>query len=417
MSWEALLSGEQAARAREAVEQIATALADAPMEDFSLAGGSIGVALFFAEAEKARPGQGYKKLSEHFRNHAIAQLSVQEAEAGLYSGVTGVAFGVEMLLEGSVLEDDPNENIDEALESYLDQARWEADYDLIRGLVGLGVYALERPQRASAARILGQIVGHLEATAEIAPEGLCWRTSPEWMIERTAAEYPEGYYDLGVAHGVAGIIGLLAGIVRSKIQEDHVRGLLEGAVGWLLAQKGAPYTGDAGEKAGASHFAALRTKNKAGTSGRSAWCYGDPGVASVLWLAGEATNNAEWCAEAQRLALGASALSPEDALVRDSSLCHGSSGLMHIYNRMYQATGEPRFADAARRWADLCLSQLQPDEGVGGVVEFVGATEYQASPGLLSGAAGVGLALLAMCSQHPPGWDRALLLSGMPQSS
>jgi NADPH-dependent ferric siderophore reductase len=60
---------------------------------------------------------------------------------------------------------------------------------------------------------------------------------------------------------------------------------------------------------------------------------------------------------------------------------------------MYQATGDARFAHAARRWADHALS----GDGVG--------------LGLLMGSAGVGLALLAMLTDIPPAWDRALLLS------
>jgi hypothetical protein len=81
--------------------------------------------------------------------------------------------------------------------------------------------------------------------------------------------------------------------------------------------------------------------------------------------------------------------------VVDASICHGSAGLAHIFNRLYQATGQSVFRSAAEEWLQHLVETWCPD----------------AEPGLLTGAAGVGLVLLAASTPHEPRWDRLFLLS------
>ena len=97
----------------------------------------------------------------------------------------------------------------------------------------------------------------------------------------------------------------------------------------------------------------------------------------------------------------------------DAGFCHGSAGLAHLFNRMYQATREPKLADAALLWLEHTLEQCERAEGELTVrpgrarrhVPWNGA-------GLLEGAAGVALALLAAVTPIEPVWDRMFLVSG-----
>jgi hypothetical protein len=139
---------------------------------------------------------------------------------------------------------------------------------------------------------------------------------------------------------------------------------------------------------------------------RAAWCYGDPGVAAALHLAG-ATD------AAIALARESAARPAEDAAVRDAGLCHGAAGLLHVFNRLWQASGDEALAAAARRWFAHALG-LRRAEGVAGFPSWVGAFadhEWDADPGVLAGAAGVALAFVAAATDIAPAWDRFLLLS------
>jgi hypothetical protein len=56
-------------------------------------------------------------------------------------------------------------------------------------------------------------------------------------------------------------------------------------------------------------------------------------------------------------------------------------------------------------------------EGVAGYSAYLpledGAPQWQADPGILTGAAGIALALLAATTPIEPAWDRMMLVSGL----
>jgi hypothetical protein len=152
---------------------------------------------------------------------------------------------------------------------------------------------------------------------------------------------------------------------------------------------------------------------------RSAWCYGDPGVALVLHGVARALGDPQGEEAALALACEAARRATEETRVVDAGLCHGSAGLAHIYNRLYQATGRSELAAAARQWLDHTLGLWQPGQGIGGYrvqnAREDGELFWDVSPGLLAGEAGVALALLAAASSVEPAWDRTLLMSLRPR--
>ncbi|HYL06388.1 MAG TPA: lanthionine synthetase LanC family protein, partial [Thermoanaerobaculia bacterium] len=102
--------------------------------------------------------------------------------------------------------------------------------------------------------------------------------------------------------------------------------------------------------------------------------------------------------------------------VRDAGLCHGSAGLAHLFNRCYQATGEPRLAEASRRWFEHALDFQLPGQGFAGYRAFWFQPDtlegsWRDEAGMLEGVAGIGLALLAGLGDFEPAWDRVMMLS------
>jgi hypothetical protein len=98
----------------------------------------------------------------------------------------------------------------------------------------------------------------------------------------------------------------------------------------------------------------------------------------------------------------------------DASVCHGAAGLAHLYNRMYQATGEPVLRRAAVHWLGRTLEFYATAAGAGG--SWVqGTTDPRVGPwtglDIVSGAAGVALVLLAAATDLEPSWDRMFLMS------
>jgi class I lanthipeptide synthase len=418
--WSPLLDGALRQRATGAILAIAEALcaddaAHAPRsaidgDSASLASGDAGIAVFFAYLARSGLTTHAAERAERLLNDAQALLAAADTTPSLYSGFTGVAWATEHL-NTRIFDsagDDPNEAIDEALQGYLAHSPWHDDFDLVSGLVGIGVYALERLPRPSARALLELVIDRLRQSAERTPEGITWHTSPDLLPPWQRDRCPEGEYNLGVAHGVPGVIALLGAACAAGVARATAETMLEQAVAWLLAQQLPAGPG--------SRFASSIVAGKAPVPARSAWCYGDHGIAAALLYAARGVGRADWEREAVALALAAANRRPEETRVRDAGLCHGAAGLAHVFNRIYQATQDSRLGEAARSWFERALDMRRPGEGVGGFTALSpaedGTESWVADPGILTGAAGVGLALLAAITPMEPAWDRMLLLSG-----
>jgi hypothetical protein len=96
--------------------------------------------------------------------------------------------------------------------------------------------------------------------------------------------------------------------------------------------------------------------------------------------------------------------------VFDAGICHGSSGIAHIFNRMYHNTGNLSCKDSAIFWINDCLKKASFDDGLAGYKTWR-TDGWITQSGILEGIAGIGLVLLAAVSEIEPDWDECLLLS------
>jgi lantibiotic biosynthesis protein len=458
VSWQPILAGREAARALAAIDAIAHRLAEWPafaQDDrfgASLATGDAGLAVLFSYLDRVYPHAGYADLAAERLEGAVDRLATSFHLPGLYQGFAGIAWTVEHLRDRRHASgaadlanlanhasdaseasdarsasdasgargandpsdaseasdaDDPNTEIDRALFELLARTPWRDAYDLTSGLVGYGAYALERWPGTMATACLSRVCEHLEELAVPQEVGISWPTAESNLHPDERRSFPHGMFNLGVAHGVPGVLPVLAQAAAVGAASDSTRALLHEAVAWLLSRK-LP-AGDA------SVFPSAWGPGAEPLPARAAWCYGDPGIAAVLWVTGRAAGVPAWEAEALSLARTAARRAPEAAGVRDACLCHGAAGLGHLFNRLHQATGDPELLAAAREWMRRALDLLEPGRGIGGSVTWgpdaTGAMDWRDEPSVLTGAAGVALALLAATSPVEPAWDRFLLLS------
>lgn len=410
-NWRPLIEGELAAKAEDAVRAIAEALSH--IEDLP-ASITAAHALFYGYlARRADADAGlYAERAEQLLDRTFELVAMTPMRPALYGGFTGIAWTAEHL--SRVLsadgDEDMNAEIDESLLTAI-AAPWTGDYDLISGLAGFGVYALERVGRPSARRCLEAIVDRLDETAEGIGDKVTWFTPPELLPPRNQEKNPNGYYNLGVAHGVPGVIGVLADAVRLDIRPEKARPLLEGAVRWVLSHR-------LSDRRGARYPTSV-TPGVEPAPSRLAWCYGDPGIAASLLYAARAAGVHEWEHAALDIALHAATSAVEDAGVQDAGLCHGAFGLAHLYNRIYQAGGGQPFADAARLWYRQGLDMRRPEGGIAGFEKWEFGSDMKldwiSDPGFLTGVTGIGLALLAGITSVEPEWDRLLMVAIPPR--
>ncbi len=405
MDWKPVLVGSLAEQAEEAVTAISEELQETPpdVRDYSLSSGCAGIALFFGYLSRSRSDQGLADLASKYLSQAFDSVATADSPAlGLFSGVCGPAWTwhhLGRLLYGETSAAD-TEELDELLLEAVRAAPWQWEWDLVYGLAGIGMYALEHPERSFAREVVTHIVDRLSELAIDCPQGIAWRTQPEFMTPVNAGKYPNGRFDQGVAHGVPGVIGFLGAACERGIALAKAQELLGRSLDWLYA--------NLRDRDGGSTFTYFPPEM---SDARSAWCYGDPGVSAVLLRVGKLPGRAACRDLAVSAACRAAGRPVEQTGVDDASLCHGAAGLGHINNRIFQGTGESILASAAKQWFEKTLAMRRSGEGIGGYLNWwPEVEEWHAERGFLVGAAGTGLALMSAIYPIEPLWDTPLLL-------
>ncbi|HEV3077213.1 MAG TPA: lanthionine synthetase LanC family protein [Thermoanaerobaculia bacterium] len=449
--WQPLLSGEPAAMALAVVGEIAAELraarpappegldaADAALWQAALGTGDAGRALLFAYldlhlnatagsaggegrgdnggppgADPAdQPGCDHAVTAIDLLDRAVDSLADAPLHRGLFAGLPGVTW-VSEHLRGRVFDQDAADGdaADEAVLAWLRRSHWAGDHDLVGGLAGLGVYALERLPRPGAARALDLVVERLAGAAQRTAGGAAWLTAAERLPEALRQTRPDDCRDLGAAHGAAGVVAFLGAAIAAGLAANRALPLLEEAMRQLLS-----YRQPDSELAQFPSFVAPGVEVR---RGRLAWCYGDLGIAATVAVAAQGARRTDWRGTAHEIARAAARRPPAASGVVDASLCHGAAGVAHLFNRLYQESGDPELGEAARRWLHQALAFRRPGRGIGGFrtweAQADGSGSWYDDAGFLAGAAGTGLALLAAVSPVEPAWDRALLLSLRPE--
>jgi lantibiotic biosynthesis protein len=426
-NWVPLLEGDLADSAEQAVLRIAEDLESSnslkrpqgseERYPYSLGYGSAGIALFFAYLSLGYGVVGAEAQSRKLMLESINGLMQSTMAPGLFHGFAGIGWVIAHLRDPSIVSDegsDPFLEIDDSL------LRWsgmtEVASELLKGRSGILVYALERHNLAPADEIVSRVLGDLERDAVKCDGGRAWpvsrgiRSHYTFYNSRIGKQVDEhGIYGTSVSHGVTGIIGAIA--TASRITSDRAvgKGLVEDSVNWLMHHRRSPDNLDDFFETFPTMVGAYAPRLTTG------WCNGDVGISLVLLNTAIQLNHPDLREASLAIARKEATKhidSVETANQLNYCLCHGSCGRIHAFNRLFQLTGDEQFADAARYWTQFTLSLMHPYGGIGGFwLDEPLDGGIKPATGLLTGAAGLGLVLLAATTKVEPQWDRAILWS------
>ncbi|CAA9475498.1 MAG: Lanthionine biosynthesis cyclase LanC [uncultured Solirubrobacteraceae bacterium] len=407
---------------REAILSAATELGDVLLwasaadqpgaTDATLSRGEPGRALALAYLDDALPGRGYGDESSAALSRAVAAVAAQPLGPSLMQGFTGVAWAIAHLARRAGADaSGATEAVDGALSALLRDGRWTGPYDHVSGLVGIGVYALERLPDPAGAELLELVVTTLADRAERADGAATWFTAPAELHPDARGRAPDGYYNLGVAHGVPGVVSVLAGATGAGV--PGAAEWLDDAVTWLERQR---LDDDA-----AAVWPFFVGPGVESFASRLAWCYGDPGITLTLLQAAAAREREDWVALADLAIEKMLSRAVGESGVTGASLCHGGAGLAHLCGRLHEASGRDGLDDMARTWARRTLGLRVDGEPMGGFTVWDPSDPQELGgdvqgPGFLAGIAGVALTLAAAATDVAPDWDRCLLVS-LPESA
>lgn len=399
--------------------------------DQSLAGGYPGVLLFLCCLNSCEPGKWDGIIHSYILK--VQQSLEKDGCHGLslFGGLAGVCFSVLMASKGRTRYQRFLSSVEDYLikkthTEYIEPlwSRLEAglpihplQYDVIQGISGIGLYALLCLEQERFVLFSKEIARILTVLAQPIQRANClvpgWHQPQDMQfIEREKQMFPQGSFNLGLAHGVPSILGFLTTAMRCGIVESNQKSAVETIVDWLnkkivdtelgmFVPHKISWDEEVQGKTSHVHFS------------RDAWCYGAGGVARTLYLAGSALNREDLKIKSVQMFKDIFRRKSEHWGVPSSTMCHGMSGLLLIGHLMEQ---DSKDEDLAK-----CLDDLEgrlmctfSEEFPFGFQDLdpmqSGGFAHLNKAGILEGASGV-LATLLTRQKPTPAWYYPFLIA------
>jgi hypothetical protein len=376
-----------------------------PCDSPGLYEGNAGFALYYGYSGKYSGDVGQKDLCSRYMEACMESIADCPSLSSFGSGFTGIGWTFAHLVNRKMLEADADEYL-----SAVDQPVFTAselhlkagNYDFMHGGLGAALYFLERLPNPRAAEYLEKIVRLVDRIALKGKDGIKWGSEFPVTENQTTGLRS---FNLGLSHGIPSIIRILVYIYEKGILQSQCRELIEGGIYWILRQS-LPVNNY-------SRYPTAIVPGMEPLASRTAWCYGDAGIASTLFFAGRALRQPDWeWAGISLMREVAKRKDPAVTFVKDSGICHGAAGLAHFFYIFNHYAPCREFQQAEEFWKDQILFFGAKDFGLAGYKKWQPGSlgGPKSASGLLEGVAGIALVLAEHLPEMCTGWDRCLLI-------
>jgi len=367
----------------------------------SLASGNGGIIIFLFYYFRLTQNTKALDLANNLLDKTIKIINNGEIYPSFCDGIAGIGWLIEHLEQNNFIEcntDTILNDIDLYLfNSMINDFKKGKGYDFLHGAIGKGLYFIKRKNINIA--YLEDITINLLKTADYPKiNQLAWRS-----IHHQTGKI---IYNLSLSHGIASIINFNSRLYKNGIAKNNSMKIIQNATNYLL---------DVSLTNKISVFPNYIYLNEINNNAsRMAWCYGDLGIGITLWQASQVIKDKQIENKAIEILLHSSKRCDTiKNFVVDAGLCHGTSGIAHIFNRMYLNSGINEFKTASDFWFKETLKMAKYNDGLAGYKVWRSTKNggIQNDYGFLEGIAGIGLAFISTVSDIKPTWDECLLLS------
>lgn len=327
----------------------------------------------------------------------IAESSFTSLNSTLCNGKSGVYFFFNYLNKIGLLEDDVK-NILCSDEEYLANQALQyikiGNYDFLHGSIGICYYLLYSNYKNE--KFFRQIFNELD-NIRISHNGII----PEWNFE--SQDFDSTKINLGLAHGLPSILKFCIESYKNNICKIQSQELAQMIVSDIMRCKN--------HNIDLSYFGSTYDKDINSRNSRLAWCYGDLSLAFILFQYATIFNDNE-IKEFSIEVLAFSTLRKKfsETFVNDVGICHGSAGIVHIYNKIWMETKDKRFKNARDFWINDILNTWENKDDLI-FKRYIGkAGKFEYSNSLLEGVTGVGLVLTSILT-NDNSWDYCIMLN------
>jgi lantibiotic modifying enzyme len=329
--------------------------------------------------------------------------SADHLSPGFCDGLAGWGWLMVYLKEQNLLPDFDDtllEDVDEVLSASLTSMLQENNYDLFYGAIGLGLYFLKRRQFGMVKKIL----------YGLADSAVTDEQEIKW-VQHSPVLSKDARYDLGLPHGITGILYFINKCYRENVLPGLCEALLIKGTRFFLnniqpeekIQSFFPYwikTDQYGDKENTAQRARL------------AWCYGDLNILyTLLQLSRSIKDPVLENAVIKMLLKTCERKKQEETDIAEAGFCHGAGGVSYLYLKLFKQTNIPLFRETADFWYHYTYG-LGNQNGPAGYLFCLDEKYWGPASGILEGLGGVALSFLAyLHSDLTDSWDECLFLS------
>lgn len=370
----------------------------------SLYMGDLGRVLYYAYRFLQTQDEKFSFECKKLLETIIDKSSDYALDSTLGNGITGICWIVKHLVDLGILEKSDIAVVEDVL-PYVDvsigQDYKKGNYDYIYGCMGK-ISCLSAYNFICKNGNDDKILSFFNDLKHEDDSGIFWMDTDN-----------TDQVNLGNAHGMPSIVLFLLNTV-DKMGAKYSE-LIPKSIDWILSQR---------KKEGVSTFPYNSDDND--HDSRLAWCFGDLGIAYMLFVAAEQYNNDEWYTAAleisekasQRILKNSGIVHIENGDFFDTGFCHGTSGVAYLFSKLAAKTQSSKVDSAAKYWSEVNLSNVErhvqyfknlPKQDYDSEQSM--DSPYCQNIGLLEGIIGSALVTITSTQENLDGWSELFLLN------
>ena len=384
------------------LEEIASILCDSTdkFDSPGVLAGVSGLALFMFYYSRFTGDGKYAEVGEQALGKAVEMINDGYKPHTFCTGISGLAWTCEHLERYKFIDREGISflnDLEPHLLSRMEKEFGNKHYDFLHGGLGVGYYFLSKriPNKKKNMALYSWLQ---EAVIKCDDGSLKW--------ESKLLDTEKVGFNISLSHGMSSIVVVLTKLIR---QYPHIAGIkvaLLKTIQYILQQQLPNPT--------VSYFPSCSLESDEFLHhSRLGWCYGDLGVAQAILQAAKALGNKSHEDVSMKILLhNCNRKDLNENQVKDAGLCHGASGISHIFNRLYANTKMDVFKETSVYWMEKTVEMAQFSDGLAGYKSWRGdKDEWVNSNSLLEGITGIGLSMLSQLNPDLMKWDECLLLS------
>lgn len=350
------------------------------LKDVGLNKGILGASLFYYYYHLYTEKEEYLEMSAEYLNLSLSRIDETYDGDSLILDMCEIVHVLYYYKKKAVID----ENINDYLESYdhwalkfLHTKIEEKNIDSVNGCVRIGYYLFQRMEDKNFENEIKTIIHTIDTLA--IKEGLFTRWNYNFLWGRPSNE-------LGIMHGITGTCQFLLYCYKMNVEKEKCLELLTGALNYLSSNK---------------------TENTANTNmfpfdsikqnyiNYSNVCYGDLGIAFVLFHASQILDNDDYLDLSHEVIKHF--ITKQEIIkneLTDASLLYGYSGLYSLMRTFYQYTKETEYLENADFWHKKILDSNQNETPWAGYSTHFNSDLEELHLSFSQGIIGIGISLM-----------------------